>query len=129
MTWTIRWFLEAQNDFLALEKRQQLLATRAVQERLMVAPDQYGEPCRDLDQIPLEGTWKLRLSSLRIVYLLSLPEADPPTVVILAIGARSDKKVYKKAAQRITIWRKKVNSEAKEVEELLHNFFVKKRNK
>jgi len=63
---------------------------RAIEERLSISPDQYGEPLRKT----LKGYWKLRVGDYRVVYKIEGNE-----VWIFAIINRKD--VYKKIIKRI----------------------------
>jgi len=63
---------------------------KAIEERLSISPDQYGEPLRKT----LKGYWKLRVGDYRVVYKVAGNE-----VWILAIINRKD--VYRKIAKRI----------------------------
>jgi mRNA interferase RelE/StbE len=63
---------------------------KAIEERLSIFPDQYGEPLRKT----LKGYWKLRVGDYRVVY-----KVEGNEVWIFAIINRKD--VYKKIAKRI----------------------------
>ncbi len=63
---------------------------RAIEERLMTAPHQYGLPLRKT----LKGYWKLRVGDYRVVYSIR----DGREVIVLIICHRRE--VYEKAAMR-----------------------------
>ena len=56
---------------------------KAIETRLMVAPDEYGEPLRKT----LKGYWKLRVGDYRVVF-----RVDGDEVLVLGICHR--KEVY-----------------------------------
>jgi mRNA interferase RelE/StbE len=62
---------------------------RAIEERLLVDPQQYGEPLRR----GLQGYRKLRVGDYRIVY-----RVDKDKIIVLKIGNRKD--VYNKVHLR-----------------------------
>jgi len=63
---------------------------RAIEERLSISPNQYGEPLRKT----LRGYWKLRVGDYRVVY-----KVEGNEVWVFAIINRKD--VYKKIIKRI----------------------------
>jgi mRNA interferase RelE/StbE len=63
---------------------------KAIEERLSISPQQYGNPLRKT----LRGYWKLRVGDYRIVY-----KVEGNEVWILAIISR--KEVYTKIIKRI----------------------------
>jgi mRNA interferase RelE/StbE len=63
---------------------------KAIEERLSIAPHQYGEPLRKT----LKGYWKLRVGDYRVVY-----KVEGNEVWILAIINRKD--VYTRVIKRI----------------------------
>ena len=63
---------------------------RAIEERLLISPHQYGEPLRKT----LKRYWKLRVGDYRVVYKIEGNE-----IWIFAIINRKD--VYKKVIKRI----------------------------
>ena len=63
---------------------------KAIEERLMTAPHQYGEPLRR----SLKGYWKLRVGDYRVVFKVSENE-----VCVLAIINR--KNVYDRILKRV----------------------------
>jgi mRNA interferase RelE/StbE len=63
---------------------------KAIEERLSIAPHQYGEPLRKT----LKGYWKLRVGDYRVVFKVVGNE-----VRISAIISRKD--VYTKVSKRI----------------------------
>src|SRR5208283_4232918 len=57
---------------------------KAIETRLMVAPEEYGEPLRKT----LKGYWKLRVGDYRVVFRV---EGDEITV----LGIRHRRDIYK----------------------------------
>ena len=51
-------------DIPALPKAAKIRIRKAIEERLMVAPHDYGQPLRR----SLKGYWKLRVGDYRVVY-------------------------------------------------------------
>ena len=61
---------------------------RAIEERLMIAPQEYGEPLRRT----LKGYWKLRVGDCKVVFKVHGEE-------ILILGILHRKKVYETVAK------------------------------
>jgi mRNA interferase RelE/StbE len=62
---------------------------RAIENRLMVAPQEYGEPLRKT----LKGYWKLRVGDYRVVFRINGEE-------ILILGICHRKKIYQLMEKR-----------------------------
>ncbi len=58
---------------------------KAIEMKLFMAPEQFGEPLRRT----LKGYWKLRVGDNRVIY-----KVKGKTVLILRVGHRSE--IYKK---------------------------------
>ena len=83
-TWTIRYaerILKDDLDEVGYAAFQ--VAKKAIEKKLKVAPDQYGESLHD----PLHAFRKLKSSHIRIVYKVDPKVGD---VLILMIGDRRD---------------------------------------
>lgn len=72
--------------------RKQILDV--IRKKLCVNPEQYGEPLRK----ELFGYWKLRVGDYRVIYKIKKLEL---IILILKIGPRKDKQVYREMLQRI----------------------------
>ena len=68
-------------DISSLPKTARNQIRRAIEERLTIAPHEYGQPLRKT----LKGYWKLRVGDYRVVFRIEGRE-----VVILAIKHRKD---------------------------------------
>jgi mRNA interferase RelE/StbE len=71
-------------DLPKLDNTAKARIRRAIETRLMVAPEEYGEPLRRT----LKGYWKLRVGDYRVVFTV---EGD--RIIILGIRHRRD--IYK----------------------------------
>jgi mRNA interferase RelE/StbE len=76
-------------DIPALPKTAKLRIKKAIEERLMVAPQDYGQPLRR----SLKGYWKLRVGDYRVVYRI----ADK---VVIVLGIMHREKVYQEMERR-----------------------------
>jgi mRNA interferase RelE/StbE len=74
----------ASEDLPKLDKKALARIKRAIEERLMVAPQEYGEPLRRT----LKGYWKLRVGDYRVVFMVRKAE-------ITILGILHRKEVYK----------------------------------
>lgn len=88
-TWIVAFRPEAAADLDDLPRNLQLRILRAIDERLVTAPDRYGLPLRRM----LFGLWKLRVGDYRIVY-----EVRGSHVMIWGIRHRKD--VYERLLGR-----------------------------
>ncbi|MBI3547586.1 MAG: type II toxin-antitoxin system RelE/ParE family toxin [Elusimicrobia bacterium] len=75
----------------AVDRRRIL---KAIERKLTVGPDSYGEPLRR----ELFGYWKLRVGDHRVIYRI---EKDVVAVLILKIGMRKDGSVYAEIIKRM----------------------------
>ena len=82
--------LVASEDIPAIPRNLQRRLARAIEGRLSIAPDRYGEPLRG----PFQGYRKLRVGDYRVVYKIVRHE-----VWVLAILHR--KSVYDLAPPRL----------------------------
>ena len=78
----------ASEDLPKLDKKALARIKRAIEERLMVAPQEYGEPLRRT----LKGYWKLRAGDYRVVFTVRKEE-------IMILGILHRKNVYKIVAK------------------------------
>ena len=91
MTFELRYHPDVRDvDIPQLNKTLKKRIKKAIEERLSISPQQYGEPLRKT----LKGYWKLRVGDYRVVYKVERTE-----VWILPIVNRKD--VYKKIFKRI----------------------------
>jgi len=94
MNWTIEFHPKVKNDIKAIGHASARRARKAIEDKLQTDPEKHGRPLRG----NLHGWRKLRVGDLRIVYRI---EKDRVVVLVLAIGQRSDEKVYHEAGQRV----------------------------
>jgi mRNA interferase RelE/StbE len=80
---------EARQDIARLDGRLKKRIKAAIENRLAIAPHQYGEPLRKT----LKGYWKLRVGDYRVVFKVSGSE-------VLILGIIHRKKVYEKIEKR-----------------------------
>jgi mRNA interferase RelE/StbE len=78
-------------DLQDLDKKTRVRIKRAIEERLMIAPQEYGEPLRRT----LKGYWKLRVGNYRVVFKVHGEE-------ILILGILHRKEVYETVAKSRT---------------------------
>jgi len=91
MPFLVRYHAEVRSvDIPRLDAGARGRIRRAIEERLMTAPHQYGLPLRKT----LKGYWKLRVGDYRVVYSIR----DGREVIVLIICHRRE--VYEKAATR-----------------------------
>lgn len=64
---------------------------KAIEERLAVSPQDYGQPLRKT----LKGYWKMRVGDFRIVFMVIESE-------IRILGIRNRKDIYRKIVNRIS---------------------------
>ena len=76
-------------DIPDLPKAAKIRIRKAIEERLMVAPHDYGQPLRR----SLKGYWKLRVGDYRVVYRIK-----DNNVIILGIMHRE--KIYQEMEKR-----------------------------
>jgi mRNA interferase RelE/StbE len=78
-------------DLPRLDRKARARIKRAIEERLMIAPQEYGEPLRRT----LKGYWKLRVGDYRVVFKVHGEE-------IIILGILHRKEVYKTVAKNRT---------------------------
>ena len=85
MAYALKYHPSVQSEDLPnLDRKARARIKRAIEERLMIAPQEYGEPLRRT----LKGYWKLRVGDYRVVFKVRKTE-----IMILGILHRKD--VYK----------------------------------
>lgn len=91
MSFEIRYHTDVKAiDIPALNETLKKRIKNAIELRLMVAPQQYGEPLRKT----LKGYWKLRVGDYRIVFKITGNE-------VWIFGIIHRKEVYKEIENRI----------------------------
>lgn len=91
MSFTLRYYPDVKSiDIPKINAKMQIRIRKAIEERLVTAPHQYGEPLRKT----LKGYWKLRVGDYRVIFKIVENE-----VWILGIIHRKD--VYSKTEQRV----------------------------
>ncbi len=85
MAYTISYHhLVKSEDIPKLDNTVKTRIRRAIETRLMIAPEKYGEPLRRT----LKGYWKLRVGDYRLVFKV---EGDEITI----LGIRHRREIYK----------------------------------
>lgn len=88
MTYVIKYHhLVKTEDLAKLDNVVKTRIRKVIETRLMVAPEEYGEPLRRT----LKGYWKLRVGDYRVVF-----KVEGHSIVIL--GIRHRKNVYRVVA-------------------------------
>jgi mRNA interferase RelE/StbE len=77
-------------DLKRLDARTKQRIRRAIETRLMIAPQEYGQPLRRT----LKGYWKLRVGDYRVVFKIAGRE-------LLVLGICHRKEVYSRIETRI----------------------------
>jgi len=77
-------------DLPLIDEKMKKRIRKAIEERLSVAPQLYGQPLRKT----LKSYFKMRVGDYRIVFKMTGPE-------ILVLGIRHRKDVYPKTLKRI----------------------------
>jgi len=86
--------LVVNEDLKRIDKSDRFNIIKAIYKKLSIAPEKYGSPLRD----ELKGYWKLKVSEYRIIYRI---EKDTIRVLVLKIGMRRNKEVYKEMLLRM----------------------------
>lgn len=89
MAFQLLYHPEVRADIAKINEKLKTRIRKAIETRLAVAPQQYGEPLRKT----LKGYWKMRVGDYRIVFKISGNE-----ILILAILHR--KTVYESISKR-----------------------------
>lgn len=89
MAFELLYHPEVQEDIARLDERLKKRIKAAIENRLAVAPHQYGEPLRKT----LKGYWKLRVGDYRVVFKIAGSE-------VWIFGIIHRKEVYEKIGKR-----------------------------
>ena len=89
MAFELLYHPEVQEDIARLDERFKKRIKAAIENRLAVAPHQYGEPLRKT----LKGYWKLRVGDYRVVFKIAGSE-------VWIFGIIHRKEVYEKIGKR-----------------------------
>jgi mRNA interferase RelE/StbE len=81
-------------DFSRITAKDQNIILKTIYKKLRTAPQDYGAPLRH----ELKGFWKLKISDYRVVYTI---EEDKVQVLVVKVGIRRDKEVYKQMIKRV----------------------------
>ena len=91
MTFELRYHPDVKkSDLPLINKNLRERIKKAIEERLLVSPEQYGEPLRKT----LKTYWKMRVGDYRVVFKITGHE-------ILILGICHRKEVYQIAERRI----------------------------
>ncbi|MBI3794144.1 MAG: type II toxin-antitoxin system RelE/ParE family toxin [Nitrospinae bacterium] len=83
MAYRVLYHHEVERDLGLINEKIQKRIKKAIESRLLVAPEQYGEPLRKT----LKGYWKMRVGDYRVVFRIS-------GVEIIIFGIIHRKAVY-----------------------------------
>lgn len=84
MTFNLRYHPDVlKNDLPLINKKLKERIKKAIEERLLISPEQYGEPLRKT----LKRYWKMRVGDYRVVFKITGQE-------ILILGICHRKEVY-----------------------------------
>lgn len=103
MKWSVNFLPEAQKDYNALSRHQQIIVSKAIEKvrenPLSQADGGYGKPLGHKRGVNLTNFLKIKLrgEGLRIVYKIIHTET---TMLIIIIGVREDEEVYNLAKNR-----------------------------
>jgi mRNA interferase RelE/StbE len=89
MSFRILYHPAVKDDLVRINEKLKKRIKKAVETRLMVAPEQYGEPLRKT----LKGYWKMRIGDYRLVFKVARTE-------ILVLGIIHRKNVYESVSKR-----------------------------
>jgi len=90
VAYTVRYHhLVQREDLPKLDDAIKARIRKAIETRLTIAPDKYGEPLRRT----LKGYWKLRVGNYRAVFIV---EGDQITI----LGIRHRRDIYKVVTER-----------------------------
>ena len=90
MSFRILYHPEVKGDISKINEKLKKRLRKAVETRLTVSPQQYGEPLRKT----LKGYWKLRVGDYRIVFRVSGNE-------IMVFGIIHRKTIYETVRKRL----------------------------
>ncbi|MBU4446172.1 type II toxin-antitoxin system RelE/ParE family toxin [bacterium] len=86
--------LVVEEDFNKINKHDRHIILKTIYKKLSIAPEKYGSPLRS----ELKGYWKLKISHHRIIYRI---EKNTIKVLVLKVGMRRDKEVYREMILRM----------------------------
>jgi mRNA interferase RelE/StbE len=86
--------LVLRKDFKKIDLQDQRKIVRAIRQKLMTKPKDYGRPLRG----ELRGFWKLRVGEHRVIYEI---QEDQVLVYVVLVGFRRDEEVYREARSRL----------------------------
>ena len=86
--------LVVNEDFKKIDKSDRSNIIKTIYKKLSIAPEKDGSPLRN----ELKGYWKLKVSKYRIIYRI---EKDTIRILVLKIGMRRNKEVYKEMLLRM----------------------------
>ncbi|MFH1260042.1 MAG: type II toxin-antitoxin system RelE/ParE family toxin [Elusimicrobiota bacterium] len=86
--------LVLEEDFKKIDKHNQNIILKTIYKKLSINPEGYGEGL----SYDFKGYWKLKISNYRVIYRI---EKEKILVLVLKIGLRRDKEVYKEMLSRL----------------------------
>lgn len=101
-TWDIEFIPEADLDLEKLDqglRRQVLSAIYKTARMIAESGGHYGKPLGHQSKADLTGCYKIRVGHARVVYAKKFVDSR---MIIVVIGVRDDKAVYREAAKRLS---------------------------
>lgn len=95
MTWKVFYHYDVEEDLKSVGAAASRRIVRAIDTKLVAAPLDFGAPLSG----NLTDFRKLRVGDYRVVYQV---RENAVMVLVLAVGPRRDKEVYRTAWQRLT---------------------------
>ncbi|HDY87052.1 MAG TPA: hypothetical protein ENH82_02925 [bacterium] len=86
--------LVVNEDLKRIDKSDRSNIIKTIYKKLSIAPEKYSSPLRN----ELKGYWKLKVFEYRIIYII---EKNTIRVLVLKIGMRRNKEVYKEMLLRM----------------------------
>ncbi|MDH5259248.1 MAG: type II toxin-antitoxin system RelE/ParE family toxin [Gammaproteobacteria bacterium] len=94
MVWDVTYHPEVKDDLDSIGDAEARRVLKVVKDRIIDgSPDKIGKPLRG----NLAGCRRIRTGSYRIIYKV---DGNSIKVLVLAVGPRRDKEVYKSAGKR-----------------------------
>ena len=81
-------------DFKTIPRPQQKAILKAIQKKLTIDPQNYGQPLRG----EFSGYWRLRVEDYRVIYRIINEQV---LVRVVKIGIRKDDRVYQEFFSRL----------------------------
>ena len=103
MIWEVKYLPEAENDYDALARNQQIIVAKAIKKvktnPLSVYEGGYGKPLGHKGETNLTSLLKIKFRDLGIRVVYKIEHTDTIMKIII-VSARTDDQVYKEAQKR-----------------------------